>query len=241
MGTLNPLKKKIINMKYENIKPAIFLKRINRFIAEILIDNKLELCHVKNTGRCQELLLPNSKIFVQYNNSSKRKTKYSLISVYKNQNLINMDSQIPNYVVAEALSNNVITEISDISNIKTEVKFNNSRFDIYFEQNDKKCFMEVKGVTLENNGISMFPDAPSLRAIKHINELIYSIKYGYLPYIFFLVQMDFVNQFTPNFNTHPEFCNCLKFAKQKGLNILAYNSNVYPNEITIKNKVFVNI
>lgn len=229
-------------MKYENIKKAKFLNRKNRFIAEIEIDGKIELCHVKNTGRCKELLIENAHIYVQENNKKERKTKYSLISVFKKDLLINMDSQIPNYVALEAIKNNKIKEITDISFLKSEVKYINSRFDIYFEKNNgKKGFIEVKGVTLEENGVLKFPDAPSQRAIKHINELIEAKKEGYETYILFIIQMEKAIYFTPNKETHLEFFEAIKNAQNEHIGILAYNCFVSKDEIYIKNNIKIKI
>ena len=146
-------------MIYDNIIKAKFLTRENRFIAHILVNGKEEVCHVKNTGRCRELLIPNAEIYVQTNNDPKRKTRFSLIAVNKGGRLVNMDSQAPNKAVEEWLKSGGL--FSDIVNLKREKTFQNSRFDMYFERGGKKCFMEVKGVTLENDNIVSFPDAPS--------------------------------------------------------------------------------
>lgn len=227
-------------MKYDNIKLAKFINRKNRFIAEIEIDNKIELCHVKNTGRCKELLIKGVDIFVQENNNENRKTKYSLICVKKGNLLINMDSQIPNYVAKEAIENGIIDEIKNVINIKQEVKYKNSRFDIYFEkENNLKGFIEIKGVTLEENGIVKFPDAPSERAIKHINELIEAKKEGYEAYILFVIQLKDVKHFEPNKETHYAFYEALKNAKNNGIHILAYDCFVSCDEILLKDKVDV--
>ncbi len=227
-------------MKYDNMKPAKFINRKNRFIAEIEIDNKIELCHVKNTGRCKELLIKGADIFVQESFNVNRKTKYSLICVKKRDLLINMDSQIPNYVVKEAIEKGIINEIENVENIKQEVKYKNSRFDIYFEtKQGKKSFMEIKGVTLEDNGIVRFPDAPSERAIKHINELIDAKKEGYETYILFVIQLKNVKYFEPNKKTHYKFYEAIKNAKDKGVHILAYDCFVSYNEIFLKDKVDV--
>lgn len=224
-------------MKYYNIKPAKFLNRLNRFIAEIEINNKIELCHVKNTGRCKELLIKGTDVFVQENNNENRKTKYSLICVKKDNILINIDSQIPNYVVKEAIEKGVIECFKDITLLKLETKYKNSRFDIYFERKSgEKGFIEVKGVTLENKGIVKFPDAPSIRAIKHINELIEATKEGYETYIIFVVQLKNIKHFEPN-NT--EFHKALKDAKINNVHILAYDCFINYDEIILKDKVSV--
>lgn len=174
-------------MEYKNIKQAKFLLRPNRFIANIEIGGKIEICHVKNTGRCKELLIPNAPILVRESDNNNRKTKYDLISVYKGKRLVNIDSQAPNKVFHEwMLDNNLFGEITLI---KPEYKYNNSRFDFYIETAAKKIFIEVKGVTLEENGIALFPDAPTERGIRHITELCQSIRMGYEAYMVFIIQM----------------------------------------------------
>lgn len=224
-------------MKYENIKKGKFIDRPNRFIAHVEIDGVVEICHVKNTGRCKELLVPKSTVFVQEFDSSKRKTKYDLISVYKGVRLINMDSQVPNKVVAEFLPN----IFDDIKHVKPESKYKNSRFDFYVETHNDKIFIEVKGVTLENDGIVMFPDAPTERGIKHINELIECKKDGYLAYIIFVIQMDNVKYFTPNNVTHEAFGKALKNAKEQGVQILAIDCNVTMDSINANDFIEVRI
>lgn len=224
-------------MKYENIKIGNFIERPNRFIAHIEVDGNLEICHVKNTGRCKELLIPNSKVFVQEFDSDKRKTKYDLISVYKENKLVNIDSQAPNKVVAEFLPK----LFDDIKYIKPEAKYKNSRFDFYVETISDKIFLEVKGVTLEDNGVVLFPDAPTERGIKHINELIDCKKNGYLAYIIFVIQMEDVKYFTPNNITHEAFGVALKRAKDKGVEILAFDCKVTKDSITAKDCVEVRI
>ena len=229
-------------MENENIKKAIFLERKNRFIAEIEINNKIELCHVKNTGRCKELFIKGATIYVQENDKAERKTKYSLISILKGNKHINIDSQIPNYVAMEAIKQKNIKEIENISFLKGEVKYKNSRFDIYFEkENGEKGFIEVKGVTLEEDGIVKFPDAPSERAVKHINELIDAKKEGYDAYILFIIQMKNVKYFEPNKSTHLEFANALKNAKENGVKILAYDCFVNETKIELKDAIKVKL
>lgn len=224
-------------MKYENIKMGNFIERPNRFIAHIEVDGNIEICHVKNTGRCKELLIPYSKVFVQEFDSDKRKTKYDLISVYKENKLVNIDSQAPNKVVAEFLPK----LFDDIKYIKPEAKYKNSRFDFYVETISDRIFLEVKGVTLEDNGVVLFPDAPTERGIKHINELIECKHDGYLAYIIFVIQMKDVKYFTPNNITHKAFGDALKRAKDKGVEILSFDCNVTMDSITAKDLVEVRI
>lgn len=217
-------------MIYDNIKAAKFINRPNRFIAYIEIDGKIELCHVKNTGRCKELLTEGASIFVQKTNNSNRKTKYSLISVYKGKSLVNIDSQAPNRIFHEWLLEEKLFE--NITLIKPECKYNNSRFDFYIEADNKKIFIEVKGVTLEENGVAMFPDAPTERGLKHLNELSDSIDEGYEAYVCFVIQMKDVLHFTPNYKTHEEFGETLKKISKKGVNLIALDCEVTKNIIT---------
>jgi len=224
-------------MKYDNIVKGKFIARPNRFIAHIEINGKIEVCHVKNTGRCKELLIPSVIVFVQENDNAKRKTKFSLISVIKENRIINMDSQVPNKIVYEWISNGNL--LNDITLIKPETKYNNSRFDFYVETKNKKIFIEVKGVTLENQGVVKFPDAPTERGLKHVKELCDCVKEGYDAYIIFVVQMKDVLHFEPNVETHKEFAEALKEAKKRGVNILAVNCEVKENSINIKDYVKV--
>ncbi len=216
-------------MKYSNIKKAKFLSRPNRFIAHIEVDGKTEIAHVKNTGRCKELLIPGATIFVEENNSQHRKTKFSLISVYKGNRLINMDSQAPNKIFYEWVQAGNF--LSDVTLIKPEVTYKSSRFDFYIEAANKKIFVEVKGVTLEENGVAMFPDAPTQRGVKHVEELCHSLENGYEAYVVFIIQMNGIKYFIPNNKTHKEFGDALKQAKQSGVNIIAIECLVWENEI----------
>lgn len=224
-------------MIYHNIKRGKFIKRPNRFIAHVEIDNNVEVCHVKNTGRCKELLTDNAEVYVQEFDSPKRKTKFDLISVYKGNTLINMDSQVPNKVFHEWVKKNGFFE--NITHIKPEYTYKNSRIDFYIETLEKRILIEIKGVTLEENGVAMFPDAPTLRGIKHINELVGSIDEGYEAYVFFIIQMKGVKYFTPNYKTHKDFGDALKMAQTKGLNIFALDCEV--NEDSIKANDFVEV
>lgn len=226
-------------MKYDNILPAVFIARPNRFIAEIEIDGKREICHVKNTGRCRELLIKGAGIYVQKSDNPLRKTKYDLISVFKGQELINIDSQAPNKVFGEWVHDGKF--IKNVSLIKPECKYKNSRFDFYIETEGRKIFAEIKGVTLEENGAVMFPDAPTERGIKHIKELCGCIKEGYEAYIFFVIQMERCSYFTPNRKTHPEFADALTEAGKRGVNIYALNCAVMPDELKINRYVDVSL
>jgi sugar fermentation stimulation protein A len=224
-------------MKYSNIFKGKFISRPNRFIAYIEIDGCTEVCHVKNTGRCKELLIPNVEVFVEKNENPKRKTKFSLIAVRKGNRIINMDSQVTNKVIHEwILKGNLFTELTLI---KPETKYGSSRFDFYIETKKGRAFIEVKGVTLENEGIVKFPDAPTERGVKHIKELCESIKEGFEAYIIFVIQMKDVVHFEPNVETHKEFAYALKEAKEKGVHILALDCEVTEDTIDILDYVKV--
>lgn len=226
-------------MKYDNIVKGKFISRPNRFIAHVEINGKEEICHVKNTGRCKELLIPGVNVFLQENDNPNRKTKFSLITVEKENRLINMDSQIPNKVVNEWLENGNL--FKDITLIKPETKYGNSRFDFYVETKEKKIFIEVKGVTLEENGVVRFPDAPTERGVKHVNELCECKKEGYEAYIIFVIQMKGAMYFEPNMKTHKEFGYALKKAKNSGVNILALDCEVTKETIVMGDYVDVKL
>lgn len=226
-------------MKYNDIVEGIFIDRPNRFIANVLIDGKYERVHVPNTGRCDEILIKNAKIYLEKSNNPNRKTAYSLRSAYKGDLLINIDSQIPNEVVYNSISSNKISELVNVDYLKREVTYGNSRFDMYYEKAGKKGFIEVKGVTLENDGLSMFPDAPTKRGAKHVVELTQSQEEGFENYIFFLIQMEGITKFKPNKYMDGDFTNVLIKAKKKGVNIIAYNSIVTKDTINLGNSVKV--
>ncbi|MDD3218678.1 MAG: DNA/RNA nuclease SfsA [Lachnospiraceae bacterium] len=229
-------------MKYGRMKQAVFLSRPNRFIANVLVDGKEEICHVKNTGRCKELLQPGVSIWIQKSDNPKRKTKYDLITVKKEDYLINMDSQIPNKVVEDWLHTSEAGKvIGNITFIKREVKYRNSRFDVYFEYEKggicKKCFMEVKGVTLEEDGVVRFPDAPSLRAVKHLQELELACQEGYEAYVMFVIQMRPVKELRPNWDTHREFAEVLQQVSHHGVKVFAYECAVETDSIEMVSEV----
>ena len=226
-------------MIYENIVAGNFLSRPNRFIAQVNINGINETVHVKNTGRCKELLTDNAKVLCQHFANTSRKTAYDLISVYKGDRLINMDSQAPNKVFKEFLEKNILFENIEI--IKPECKYQNSRFDFYVKTADKEIFIEVKGVTLEENGVVLFPDAPTERGIKHLNELVTAKNNGYDAYVVFVVQMENVKYFTPNSKTHKAFAQALLNAKNNGVNVLCYDCKVTETTLDINNPVEVKI
>lgn len=222
-------------MKYSNIIKAKFKSRPNRFIAIVDVDGTEEICHVKNTGRCKELLIKGTTVYLQKADNSNRKTLYDLIAVQKGDRLINIDSQIVNSVALEYMP----ALFDDISKIKPESKYGNSRFDIYLETETDKIFVEVKGVTLEKDGVALFPDAPTERGVKHLKELQKAIADGYKAFVLFVIQMDNISRFEPNKETHPKFAEELKNAQKNGVTVLAYNCTVTPNEIKIKDKARV--
>lgn len=224
-------------MEYKNIRQAVFLKRPNRFIAIVNLDNKEETVHVKNTGRCKELLIEGAKVILEKSNNPKRKTRYSIIAVYKGNMLINMDSQVPNAVVAEALKEGKILEIGGVSLIKREVIYSKSRFDIYYEKDEKKGFIEVKGVTLERDGVALFPDAPTIRGSRHVHEMIKAKQEGYEANLILLIQMDGIEYFMPNREMDKLFAEALTLANENGVNIMAYSSVVKENSISIGKKI----
>lgn len=229
-------------MIYENMIKATFIKRPNRFIAHCMVNGKEEIVHVKNTGKCRELLVEGCTVYLQEHDNPNRKTKYSLINVLKGDRLINMDSQVPNKVAYEALlSKKIVLPGLDeeIISIKCEKTYRSSRFDIYIETKTKKAFVEVKGVTLEEDGIVLFPDAKTERGVKHVGELIAACKEGYESYILFVVQMNNVKYFTPNTEMHKAFGDILKEANLSGVNIIAYDCNVGESFITINEEVKV--
>ena len=222
-------------MKYERVKIGRFVERPNRFIAKIEIDGKTETVHVKNTGRCAELLIPGTEVYLQESDNPERKTKWDLIGVKKGERMVNMDSQVTNTIVKEWVEEGKF--ISDVTKIRPETTYGNSRFDLYVETKDRKIFIEVKGVTLEKDNVVRFPDAPTQRGVKHVEELCKAVKDGYEAYIFFVIQMSEVDYFTPNTDTHKEFGEALKKAKKAGVHIVAYDCEVGMDHIKIQNKV----
>lgn len=224
-------------MKYNNIVKGEFIDRPNRFIANVIVDKKIEVCHVKNTGRCKELLVKGNIVYLQKSDNPNRKTKYDLIAVRKGDRLINMDSQVVNYVALEYIPN----LFDNIKFIKPEYKYGNSRFDIYVETDKDKIFIEVKGVTLEKDGVVRFPDAPTERGVKHLKELQKAVTEGYKAYVMFVVQMSDVKYFEPNIETHKEFAQELKNATKNGVVPLAFDCAVTPYSIEIRKPILIKI
>lgn len=224
-------------MKYQNIYQGRFVDRPNRFIAYVEIDGRKETVHVKNTGRCRELLIPGAVVYVQDSLKPERKTRWDMIAVEKGDRIINMDSQIPNKAVKDWLEDGNLIE--NITAIRTEYTYGDSRIDLYVEAGERKILIEVKGVTLEEEGVVRFPDAPSERAIKHVHELKEAMKKGYEAYVFFVIQMKDVRYFTPNTDTHPEFAKALREAAEAGVRVVAYDCLVEKDSISIHKEVQV--
>lgn len=206
-------------MKYENMIEGKFVRRKNRFIAEVLVNGELETVHVRNTGRLRELFVENVPALLEPAENPERKTRYSLVCVRKHDQWVNVDSTAPNQIVEEMVRSGRL--FSDVTYIKREKTFGKSRFDLYVEHGGEKHYIEVKGVTLEVNGTARFPDAPTERGIKHIRELMEAKRQGYLASIIFVIQMKGVTSFEPNRETHPAFADVLKEAKDAGVEILA--------------------
>lgn len=222
-------------MKYENTKRAVFLDRPNRFIAHVDLNEQTETVHVKNTGRCKELLIPGTEVILEESVNPARKTKYDLICVNKSGRWINMDSQVPNKAAAEWIRAGRL--FPEEVTLKTEKVYGNSRFDIYVESPCRKAFIEVKGVTLEENDIARFPDAPTQRGVKHVEELIRCQEDGYEAYLLFVIQMKGIREFEPNWSTHPQFGEVLQKAQNAGVHLLAYDCLIREDYIEIQDPV----
>ena len=225
-------------MQYPDMVTGIFLKRPNRFIAHVCIDGKEEICHVKNTGRCRELLPEGAKVWCQRSNNPARKTKYDLITVQKGDRLINMDSQAPNAAAREWLRGGGLGEISDL---RSETVHGDSRFDFAFTMDGRKCFLEVKGVTLENDGVCAFPDAPTERGVKHLQGLTRAAQDGYGAFVLFVIQMADVKYLHPNDKTDPAFGSALRTAAENGVRVLAMDCAVTEDSMSIRMPVLVRL
>lgn len=226
-------------MKYSNITQGLFISRPNRFIAKVNIDGEEQTVHVKNTGRCRELLKENAVVFLEKSSNPNRKTQYDLISIYKGDTLINMDSQSPNKVVGEWLAEGGFLKNPTL--IKPEAAYGNSRLDFYLENENEKAFIEVKGVTLEVDGTARFPDAPTERGRKHLSELIRAKQNGYSAAAIFVIQMKGCKRFEPNDKTDPAFAQELKRAAENGVKIIALDCRVTQNSIKIDKEIPVRL
>lgn len=215
-------------MRYDNITRAVFLDRPNRFVAHVELDGRAETVHVKNTGRCRELLLPGAEVWLTAPGSLGRKTKYDLVAVRKaNGRLINMDSQAPNRVAAEWLAE------QGFDRVRPEYRYGESRIDFYMERGSEQYLMEVKGCTLELDGIGYFPDAPTERGVKHLRELIRAKEAGYHAILAFVIQMEGVTEVRANGQTHPAFAEALEAAKQAGVEVLFLRCRVEPDRLQV--------
>lgn len=228
-------------MNYESVIRGCFLSRPNRFIARVEIGGEQVVAHVKNTGRCKELLVPGATVYLQDwgENHPTRKTRYDLIAVEKDDLLVNMDSQAPNKVFAEWVHKGDF--VSGLTYLKPEAKWGNSRFDFYWESEQRKGFVEVKGVTLEFDGHCLFPDAPTQRGVKHLEELILAKEEGYETAVCFVIQMEGMREFSPNDETHPAFGTALRKAAQAGVRLIAVECGVTPDSLYIAKEIPVHL
>lgn len=228
-------------MQYQTVKKAVFLRRPNRFIAQVELEGAEETVHVKNTGRCRELLVPGATVYLAEGKNPSRKTRYDLIAVKKGERLINMDAQAPNQVFGEWAASGGFRP--GLTLLRPETTWGNSRFDFYWEssKNDRKGFVEVKGVTLEEDGAVYFPDAPTERGVKHVEELIACREVGYEAALFLVVQMERVAFWSPNDRTHPTFGEAVRRAAAAGVEILCRDCHVTPDSLTMGEPVEVRL
>lgn len=218
-------------MKYKNVVNGIFHSRENRFVAKVWIEGELEIVHVKNTGRCRELLLPEARVALELSDNPARKTKYDLVSVYKDHlGWVNIDSQAPNRVMEEWLASQAYTFV------KPEYTFGDSRLDFYLERGKEQFLVEVKGCTLEVDGIGYFPDAPTLRGIKHMRELAGAVRKGYHGILAFVIQMEGIHEVRPNIETHMEFGVALRQAMDEGVEVWLMECRVTEDSLEIVNR-----
>lgn len=226
-------------MQYQQIEQAVFLSRPNRFIAYVERGGEQVICHVKNTGRCRELLVPGCTVYLERAENPARKTAYDLVAVDKGGRLINMDAQAPNQVFYEWAAAGKF--LPQLTLIRPECRFGASRFDFYLEAGEKKIFLEIKGVTLEEKNGAFFPDAPTERGVKHVEELISCREAGYGAYLFFVIQLEGVDYFSPNDKTHPEFGAALRRAQAAGVQLIAYDCLVSPNALELHRPVEIRL
>ncbi len=225
-------------MKYGPMVPGRFLERPNRFIAHVEIDGQVEVCHVKNTGRCRELLPAGARVWCRRAENPLRRTKFDLIAVEKAGRLINMDSQAPNAAAGEWLRSGGLGPVTDL---RAEAVHGDSRFDFTFSLDGRRCFLEVKGVTLECDGVCAFPDAPTERGAKHLRGLKAAVEAGYGAYVLFVIQMADVKYLTPNDGTDPAFGNALREAARAGVRVLAMDCEVTPDSMVLRSPVTVRL
>lgn len=222
-------------MRYENIRQGVFLSRPNRFIAHVETGGGVEVCHVKNTGRCRELLVPGAPVWLTESANPARRTRFDLVAVQKGDRLINMDAAAPNRVFGEVLAAGLLLPSPTL--IRPETRFGDSRLDFYVENRSSRAFCEVKGVTLERDGVALFPDAPTERGVKHLKELVKCVEAGFSAWAVFIVQMRDVRYFTPNRATHPAFADALRAASDAGVRLLCLDCRVTPDSITARGEV----
>lgn len=220
-------------MKYGDIVRGIFLDRPNRFIADVVVDGRTERCHVKNTGRCRELLIPGTEVFLEHSSNTERATAFDLVTVNKSGSLVNIDSSIPNVIVRE----NAERIFGKGCVVRPEYTYDRSRLDFLITIGKRRILVEVKGVTLESGGIAMFPDAPTERGLKHIKELERALSDGYESMIVFVIQMSGMKRFVPNYSTHREFGEELENAVRMGVDIRAYGCDVTQGSVTLSDPV----
>ena len=225
-------------MQYGKMVSGVFLARPNRFVAHVEIDGAVQVVHVKNTGRCRELLPVGAKVWCLESDNPNRKTKYDLITVQKGDRLINMDSQAPNVAAGEWLR---AGGLGSVESIKAEAYEGDSRFDFSFTKDGRKCFQEVKGVTLENDGVCAFPDAPTERGAKHLRGLTKLAQEGFGAYVLFVIQMSDVKYLHPNDATDPVFSAALREAAKCGVQILAMDCAVTEDSMNIRLPVLVKL
>jgi len=218
--------------QYDDMHKGIFLSRPNRFVAHVEIGGREEICHVKNTGRCRELLVPGATVWCQHHDDPGRKTNWSLITVKKGDRLINMDSQVPNRLAEEYVRQGGLGFVPEL--VRAEQTWGNSRFDLYYEGKNRRGYVEVKGVTLEENGVVRFPDAPTERGRKHLLELQKAVREGLEAWVLFVVQMSEVSHFEPNRKTDPAFAEALASCQEAGVQIRAVTCQVTPDSLRVE-------
>lgn len=228
-------------MKYQHLETATFVERKNRFVAELQKDGERIFAHVPNTGRCKELFVPGVTVFINKAENPNRKYPYTLCAVYKGERLVHIDSAGANRLTEEALDKGVIRELKGAEKVEREKPFGSSRFDFRFELNGRTCFMEVKGVTLETDGIARFPDAPTERGARHLRELTEAVKQGYGAYVLFVVQMQGIKEFRPHRERDKAFAEALVEAHKNGVTVLCYDTAVTPEEIALARPVAINL
>lgn len=226
-------------IQYENMKQGRFCARPNRFLAHVEIDGREEVCHVKNTGRCRELLQPGVTVWCQHHDDPKRKTAWSLITVQKGERLVNLDSQVPNKLAYDYVKQGGLGFVPTL--VKAEQVYDKSRFDLYYEAGERRGFVEVKGVTLEEDGVARFPDAPTERGAKHLHELQKAVTEGYEAWALFIIQMEGIRKMEPNRPRDPNFAEALSEAAQNGVHVRAVQCRVTPDALEITEKIPVEL